>query len=70
MSSVVIPERQALNRDAISSAVITDPVRAIVEAILTPVRALHAHAKVVTREAIGGPQPTLRNKADLEGPGF
>lgn len=70
MSSTIIPERQSFNRDAISSATISDPVRAIVEAILTPVRALQAHAKVVTREAIGGPQPTLRSKADLEGPGF
>lgn len=70
MNSTVIPERQSLDRKSISSAVIADPIRAIAEAILAPVRALQAHAKVVTLEAIGGPRPTLRNKADLDGPGF
>lgn len=70
MTSTVIPERQPINREAISSAVISDPVRAIVEAIMTPVRALQAHAKVVTLEATGSPQPTLRKKLDLDGPGF
>ena len=70
MNSTIIPERQAINREAISSAVIADPVRAIVEAIMTPVRVLQAHAKVVTREAIGSPQPAIRNKTDIDGPGF
>lgn len=70
MNSTVIPERQSINREAISSAVITDPVRAIVEAILTPVRALQAHAKVVTLETMGTPQPAIRKRIDIDGPSF